>query len=312
MEVAVVFKKSILLGGFASLMGVGFLAMPAQAAVVTSWDFTVSDGFTAYTCTGGGSACITATNLNPDASLPATFHLPTLIEWGTPCCSNLNLGGTAPNYGLDSGTLTTNAAPTSTVTVTANNNTITGNSLTTATIRDVLQLTAETPPPAGSPFTLPQLSFDIVYDETPNVSGSCPINPTSGNPPCPDILAIANLSNAGFNTSNPNDIFIQQLLPYNGENYDVELFITGLQLLGSAACADVDTADGLTPSSPDYLTSGCIGFVSQEGKNNSYTASLAILDAGSIPTVPEPFTLSLFGAGLAGAAALRRRKPKSV
>ena len=310
-------KKAFLLGGFVSIVGVGLAVMPAEAAVVTSWNFTVSDGFSSYTCDVGGSSCITALNNNTNASFPTTDNLPTLIEWGSPCCSNLNLGGTSPNFGQDSGTILTNALPTNTVTVTANNSTITGASLATATIKDILQLTAETPSPAGSPFTLPALSFDIVYDETTNttLASGCPIAPQMGFANCPDILAIANLANAGFNTSNPSDIFIEQILPYNGENYDIELFITGLQLLGSTACAAVDTADGLTSSSPDYLTSSCIGFVSQEGNNNHYVASLAILDAGPTTTVPEPATLALFGAGLlglGGIAARRRRKTNAA
>lgn len=37
----------------------------------------------------------------------------------------------------------------------------------------------------------------------------------------------------------------------------------------------------------------------------------AFIDAVSVNAVPEPFTLSLFGAGLAGAATFRRRKTKS-
>jgi len=115
-------------------------------------------------------------------------------------------------------------------------------------------------------------------------------------------LAISNLGNAGFDTTDPTHVFITQPLAYDGENYQINLFITGLVALDAAECNSVNAANGTSLPSP-----GCIGFISQEGNDNRFQASLQILDRGPVG-VPEPGTLALFGTGLMGGIAAYRRK----
>jgi len=282
-------KRSTFVGA-AVFVGMTFAAMPAQATPVTSWFFTVNSGFSSYTSTGGGHTGITAGPNN------AALGLPSSLSWGTGALgqSNLDLGGV---NGMFAGVLVTNAAPVNTTTVTANNRPITGDTLQFATLLDVLQVMPIAPLGAG--FTLPSLTFGIAYNETPNVA---PCAAPSGANPCADILAISNLGNAGFDTTDPTHVFITQPLAYNGENYQVDLFITGLVALDAAECNSVNAADGTNLSSP-----GCIGFISQEGNDNQFQAGLQILDRGPV-AVPEPGTLALFGAGLMGGFAARRRK----
>jgi len=280
--------------GTAVFVGMACAAMPALATPVTSWFFTGNAGFSSYTSTGGGHAGITAGPNN------ATLGLPSSLSWGSGALgqSNLDLGGL---NGMFSGFLVTNAAPVNTVTVTANNRPITGDTLKFANVLDILQLTPNAPPGAG--FSLSPLSFNIAYNETPNVA---PCAAPSGSNPCADILAVSNLGNAGFDTTDPSHVFITSPLTYDGENYILNLIITGLVSLDAAECNSVNAADGTNLPSP-----GCIGFISQEGNDNRFQASLQILDRGPV-TVPEPGSLALFGAGLMGSlAALRRRQKRA-
>ena len=90
--------------------------------------------------------------------------------------------------------------------------------------------------------------------------------------PCADILAIVNLQNGGFDITNPNNVFItQHLNNYNGEDYTINLFITGLILLKTSECASVKASSGLT-----IPANQCIGFISQENNVNDFQASLQI------------------------------------
>jgi hypothetical protein len=313
--------KKFALSSVIAAASLGFAALaPAQASpLVTSWGYLVSDGITSWSCTGGGTGCATATNDNTGLSLTvnglANQHPPTALAWGSDCdrsqasgsgaCSNLNLGGSPA--GQNTGSLTLNASPINTVSVTINNGVISPPTLAGATVADFLTLT----PSGGSALSPLEITFDIDYDETTNAE-PCLVQPTAGNIPCPDLFLIANLQNAGFAfDSGTGDWTLQQSLPYLGNTYYVELELAGIQQFANPVCLGVDSADGLSSSSPDYLGAGgsvCYGFASQENKSQSIQASLAI-DANALPTgVPEPATLTLFGAGLLGAVTRYRRK----
>ena len=286
-------KKILMAGGVASVMA---LAIPAQAVPVTSWTATVDAGFSSYTSTAGGTTGITASGTN------ATLSLPTSLVW--PAGSSPQSGLSLSNLGHFNGPIVTNAAPTDTTIVTATNHVISGTSLIRATIHDQLSLTPLTPPGPALPTQF--LNFDVAYDETTNTA---PCAAPSGSTPCADILAIVNLQNGGFDISNPNNVFItQHLNNYNGEDYTINLFITGLILLNSTECGSVEASSGLS-----IPANQCIGFISQENNDNTFQASLQILDNGKT-SIPEPATIALFGSGLFGLGGLikRRRKAKAA
>jgi len=287
------FKKILMAGGVASMMA---LALPAQAQVVTSWTAKVDAGFSSYTSSAGGTTGITASANN------VTLGLPTSLIW--PAGGSPQSGLSLSNLGNFTGTINTGASPTNTTVVTATNHVITGTSLTRATIHDQLVLTPLTPPAPSLPTQF--LNFDVAYDETPNTA---PCAAPSGITPCADILAIVNLQNGGFDISNPNNAFItQHLNNYNGEDYTLNLFITGLVLLNSTECGSVEASSGLS-----IPANQCIGFISQENNVNNFQASLQILDNGRT-SIPEPATIALFGSGLFGLGGLikRRRKAKAA
>jgi hypothetical protein len=91
--------------------------------------------------------------------------------------------------------------------------------------------------------------------------------------------------------------------PFNGFVFDFAgaPTITGVTLDGSSNFVPFDFS--FTDNSIDLNLSG----------NSVNIDSVATLDvAFGTQSVPEPFTLSLFGAGLAGAVAFRRRKKKAA
>jgi hypothetical protein len=290
-------KRISLVGGVASVMALA-MTTPSMAQAVSSWSFSVNAGFSGYTSTGGGHTGITQSANN------ISLGLPTALAWGTGSSgqSSLDLGGQSPaTPGSFSGFITTNAAPTLTTIVTANNNPITGATLEFATIHDVLTLAAVAPP-SGVP--IPPLDFNIAYDETPN-SGTCAAPSTT---PCADIFALTGLTSATINTSGSTP-FIDQDFQFAGFDYSIELFINGLTVLSDTECAAVNSADG----AGTVAAHNCVGFISQEMNSNHFQASLAIINNGAT-VVPEPATIALFGSGLFGLGGLikRRRKAKSA
>jgi hypothetical protein len=293
-------KKSIFALGL--MMGLSFAAMPAEATPVSVWTWTLDNTFSSYQCDNGGTGCVTESqhDNHPEGGGNASH-----LAWGCGgllCMgpqSSLDLGGTSGHATANN--LHTDGAAVATVSVVANNNVITGSALSSATIHDVLQLQAFSP---SNPlvFTLPALDFDIAYDETDN-GGNCISSQGSD---CADIFALKNITGGAIDASDPNNIFISQSLTYLSENYTVELFISNMVQFTSAQCAliNADVGPGVPPT--------CFGFVSSEGSSNQFNASLKILSDGPVTQVPEPVTLSLFGAGLAGAAFARRRKSKKA
>ncbi|HEX4025996.1 MAG TPA: PEP-CTERM sorting domain-containing protein [Rhizomicrobium sp.] len=91
---------------------------------------------------------------------------------------------------------------------------------------------------------------------------------------------------------------------FNGIQYSGLTFSDGSTLTGFTL--DTDLA-GLTGSDVSFTSSSIMFNASGDDFSSApYHVTLDLVTSSS--AVPEPFTLSLFGAGLAGAAALRRRR----
>jgi len=78
----------------------------------------------------------------------------------------------------------------------------------------------------------------------------------------------------------------------------------------SEFCDDTAANNAAGSNGTSYCGLNTADFVSQSGTNNAYLGgNIEYTLGGDAPApVPEPMTISLFGAGIAGAVAMRRRK----
>jgi hypothetical protein len=160
-------------------------------------------------------------------------------------------------------------------------------------------------------------NVDIVYN-TMGYGALC-AGPESGN--CVDLGG----TGANGPSGNPNGI-LQSNTQYAAGQYLVSFDLVGSGR-GQTDATDVsfgnynktftldsgDTTGGIvtdllvTLATPGYLTFS-EDPLGGNGNIGNLLDNVSIATADPASPVPEPFTLSLFGAGLAGAAALRRRK----
>lgn len=248
-----IFKKAITVLTLSTL-GLTFTA--TAGPIVTAWDWVVDSAFTAFA---------PPTNANPTLGVLGTLDnvywgAPTTLIWGNNA-SSLVLSG---NNGNTTGIGLANGALAQTSSITHNNFVINGASLTSATLSTRLLLD---PNPGALPFdiTPPALTYNISFLETNNDSSCEVLSPI----PCNDIFVID-----GSDFSQP--------FMYDGNTYNIELLISGLEVLSNTACTAAGAANG------------CSGFTTVENASNTFAVNMRIT------AVPEPSTILLLSLAMFG------------
>lgn len=246
-------------------------AMPASAsALVVDWDYSLDAFFDDPTFTSGSG--VTNTDRYD-------------LSWGSDGSRSAfairdedgSFDGTG---GAATGSLATNAGATLANRFFHDNRVV---PLSAPTLDDVtLRLDlALTPSAGGDPVTVDIAPFLINFRETPN-RGAC----ESGVGQCADITALSS------DTPFSGGVFTYDFL-FDGQQYFVDLTAEGLAGLTDGQC-DAAGAEA-----------GCIGFLTPENTLSMTQLALQIRSA-----VPEPAMAGLFGLGLIGLTALRRRQPR--
>lgn len=256
-----------------------FAASAASAAMVTTWDYTVTSQFRDGASVFVPSGTNPGNPANPNSSFTTSDYL---LTWG-------RTGGTLENgqrsgLGIDpfsvSGSATTNGAFVAANSYTHYNNSNLGADSWTlrSTIIDAT-LTLTPTSPAGAPLDPFTAQYSVRFIETPNTNTTCPSGPEET--PCSDIFIMVGSLGEPFT--------------YDGVNYSFLFDATGFEELDPRQCELAG------------LEAGCFGFSTPEGADYTSDFSFRIV---ALSEVPEPGSLALLGAGLLGLAGLRSRKQK--
>lgn len=259
-----------------------FAASAASAAMITTWEYTVTSQFRAGASTFVPSGTNPGNPANPNSSFDDTD--PHLLTWGR--TGGSIDGGTRSGLGISpfsvTSTVETNGAYAAANSYTHYNRSNLGAdswTLHTTVIDASLTLTPLTPVsgPALAPFTA---DYEVRFIETPNNNATCPSGPEAN--PCSDIFIMIGSLGEPFT--------------YGDYLYTFDFIASGFAPLLPKQCEAAGFAVG----------EECFGFSTPEGADFTANFSFAI----TATEVPEPASIALLGAGLLGLAGLRARKQK--
>jgi len=244
----------------------------AQAELVTAWSYEVTSAWVpGQTLFSGG----TGTQVNNT----------TVISWGRtgdPLAlgsdrSGIVISGSIPATGND---LMTNGAPVATQTVTHINNSIDRAFSTLVQTGLSTSLTLTPFSPAGGSLEPFELTFGVLFKETPNTA---PCTPGSVSV-CDDIFLIQI-------TSLENDFI------YDGFKYTTEI------VAGGGSIGPLLPQQCIAAGEPSGV---CLGFTTQENAETSIPFGFRI---SAVPLqIPEPGSLALVGLALVGAGLTKKRR----